>query len=72
LSGESTKIHYGLKDRERLLGWADVDIQVMDEDMGCSAGTVGIRSGFSALIADILLGKVSIVIVSEVSRLARH
>ncbi len=70
--GESTRIQYGLTDRARLLGWADVDIQVVDDDLGCSAREAGTRSGFSGLVADIVLGEVGIVIVSEVSRLARN
>ena len=39
---------------------------------GCSAGSTGTRSGLSGLIADIILGQVGIVIVSEVSRRARN
>ena len=44
----------------------------MDDDLGCSAREAGTRSGFSGLVADIVLGEVGIVIVSEVSRLARN
>ena len=70
--GESTRLQYGLTDRARLLGWADVDIRVVDDDLGCSAREAGTRAGFGGLVADIVLGEVGIVIVSEVSRLARN
>lgn len=69
---ESTAIQYGLTDRARLLGWAEVDIRVIDDDLGRSAREAGTRAGFKSLVADIVLGEVGIVIVSEVSRLARN
>ena len=71
-SGKPATDHSEIQHRARLLGWADVDIQVVDDDLGCSAREAGTRSGFSGLVADIVLGEVGIVIVSEVSRLARN
>ena len=70
--GESTRIQHGLTDRARRPGRADVNIRVVDNDPGCSAREAGTRSGFSGLVADIILGEVGIVIVSQVSRLARN
>ena len=61
-----------MTDRARLLGWADADIKVVDDDLGRSAREAGTRSGFSGLVADIVLGEVGIVIASEVSRLSRN
>ncbi len=65
-------MQHGLTARARLPGRADVNIRVVDDDLGCSAREAGTRSGFSGLVADIVLGEVGIVIVSEVSRLARN
>ena len=48
---ESTRLQYGLVDRAIILGWLRNDIEVIDDDLGCSgASTVG-RLGFQRLVA---------------------
>lgn len=69
---ESTALQYGLTDRAAQLGWAQVNTEVIDEDLGQSAKQAGTRSGFLTLVAEVGLGRVGIVISSEVSRLARN
>ncbi len=69
---ESTQLQYGLTSRARQLGWAPVDIEVIDDDLGCSAREVGTRRGFKTLVYAVGLNQVGIVISSEVSRLSRN
>ena len=45
---------------------------MIDEDLGQSARRAGTRAGFLTLVAEVGLGRVGIVISSEVSRLARQ
>ncbi len=71
-NSESTKLQYGLTDRARQLGWAGASTEVIDDDLGCSARRAGTRKGFMTLAAEVGLGRVGIVISSEVSRLARN
>jgi DNA invertase Pin-like site-specific DNA recombinase len=51
-------------------GWSEVE--VIDEDLGCSAagGTAG--DGFERMVAEVYLGRVGAVAVREVSRFARN
>ena len=69
---ESTALQYGLTGRAAQLGWAPVHTEVIDEDLGQSARRAGTRAGFLTLVAEVGLGRVGIVISSEVSRLARN
>jgi DNA invertase Pin-like site-specific DNA recombinase len=66
---ESKRRQYGLVERGRLLGWNDV--QVIDDDLGRSAGGV-VRRGFEKLLARICEGSVGAVLAIEASRLARN
>ena len=66
---ESQRRQYGLADRARLLGWQDVE--VIDDDLGRSAGGVR-RPGFERLLAAICEGRVGAVMSVEASRLARN
>jgi DNA invertase Pin-like site-specific DNA recombinase len=45
---ESTRLQYGLVDRAILLGWSRSDIEVIDDDLGCSGATIVGRHGFNA------------------------
>jgi DNA invertase Pin-like site-specific DNA recombinase len=54
------------------LGWRQEQIVVIDEDLGKSAVSSGQRSGFQNLVADVALGAVGILLVTDVSRLARN
>jgi len=40
-------LQYGLVDRAILLGWPRSDIEVIDDDLGCSGATIAGRQGFS-------------------------
>jgi len=66
---ESQRRQYGLADRARQLGWADVE--VIDDDLGRS-GAGARRPGFEKLLAAICEGRVGAVLSLEASRLARN
>ncbi len=67
---ESKRLQYGMEQRLRQLGWRDVEI--IDEDLGCSATTTDGRTGFQRMVAEVCLGKVGAVAAREVSRFARN
>lgn len=67
---ESQKLQYGMEARLRELGWRD--IEVIDEDLGCSAAGGVERSGFERMVAEVCLGRVGAVAAREVSRFARN
>ena len=66
---ESRRRQYGLVERARQLGWADVS--VIDDDLGRSGSGVS-RPGFEKLLAAICEGRVGAVVSIEASRLARN
>ncbi len=67
---ESQRLQYALVDRARTLGWQRVE--VIDVDLGASAALgAAAREGFERLVAAVALGEVGIVLVRELSRLAR-
>jgi DNA invertase Pin-like site-specific DNA recombinase len=47
-------------------------VEVIDEDQGRSGSTAAHRTGFQRLAAEVVLGKVGIVLMLEASRLARN
>src|SRR5690349_24734229 len=59
-----------MQDRLRALGWSEVEI--VDDDLGCSAAGTVTRAGFEQMVADVCLGKVGAVAAREVSRFARN
>jgi DNA invertase Pin-like site-specific DNA recombinase len=65
---ESQRLQYGLADRARQLGWADVD--VIDDDLGCTASGAH-RPGFERMLGAICDGKTGAIFSIEASRLAR-
>jgi DNA invertase Pin-like site-specific DNA recombinase len=69
---ESQDLQYQLVQRARSLGWAEARIQVIDDDLGKSAISAANRSGFQNLVAAVGLGQVGIILVTDVSRLARN
>lgn len=69
---ESQDLQYQLAQRARSLGWAEARIQVIDDDLGKSAITSANRAGFQSLAAAVGLGQVGIILVTDVSRLARN
>jgi len=69
---ESTERQYHLRERAIELGWPPSRVEVIDEDQGRSGSTAAHRTGFQRLAADVVLGKVGIVLMLEASRLARN
>jgi DNA invertase Pin-like site-specific DNA recombinase len=68
---ESTARQYEVVSRALDLGWQRHHVLVIDEDQGTSANGIAIRSGFGHLTAEVVLGRVGIVLGLELSRLAR-
>jgi excisionase family DNA binding protein len=66
---ESQRLQYGLADRARELGWAEVT--VIDDDQGRSGSGIH-RPGFERLLAALCEGKIGAVFCIEGSRLARN
>jgi hypothetical protein len=66
---ERRRRQYGLVDRARALGWANVD--VIDDDLGRSGSGIA-RPGFEKLLTAICEGRVGAVVSIEASRLARN
>ena len=67
---ESRRMQYAKKQRVQALGWTE--IEVVDDDLGCSANGSVKRAGFERMIAEVCLGKVGVVAAREVSRFARN
>ncbi|MCP5092663.1 MAG: recombinase family protein, partial [Gammaproteobacteria bacterium] len=67
---ESQKLQYAMRHRLAQLGWQEID--VIDDDLGCSAAGSVTRVGFERLVAEVCLGKVGAVAAREVSRFARN
>lgn len=69
---ESLKLHYGLSQRARDLGWREVDIDVIDRDLGQSGAGAAHRKGFKDRVARVTLGEVGLILSMDVTRLARN
>lgn len=70
---ESLRLQYALRQRARELGWREVDIEVIDADLGLSgAAAAAHRPGFKDLVARVTLGEVGLILSTEVTRLARN
>jgi len=69
---ESQALQYQLVAHAQRLGWSELQIVVIDEDLGKSGASSRERRGFQRLFTDIGLGKVGILLVTDVSRLARN
>jgi DNA invertase Pin-like site-specific DNA recombinase len=67
---ESYELQYAMRDRLCSLGWCD--IEVIDEDLGRSAGGTVTRVGSEHMVAEVCLGQVGAVAAREVSRFARN
>ena len=63
-------LQYAMRDRLVQLGWSEIEI--IDEDLGCSAASGTTRAGFERMVAEVCLGKVGAVAAREVSRFARN
>ena len=69
---ESLRLQYGLCQRARDLGWQEIDVEVVDADLGLSGAAADHRRGFKDLIARVTLGEVGIILSYDVTRLARN
>jgi DNA invertase Pin-like site-specific DNA recombinase len=69
---ESQRLQYALKQRALDLGWHQGDVLVVDSDLGTSGSTAQGRDGFKELAARVSLGKVGIILSTEVTRLSRN
>lgn len=69
---ESQRLQYALRDRAIDLGWHELDVEIVDIDLGMSAATTEGRLGFQHLVSEIALGKVGVVIAYDATRLARN
>ena len=68
---ESTRRQYELARRARQMGWPEMAVRVIDDDLGMSGASSQHRAGFQRLVASIGMGEVGIILVTEVSRLSR-
>lgn len=67
---ESQHLQYALTERARELGFRNVE--VIDCDLGCSAGLgAARRTGFDRVVAEVARGEVGLILSREVSRLSR-
>ncbi len=69
---ESLGLQYALKKRAAGLGWRADEVEVIDSDLGFTASEAGNREGFKELTARVTLGRVGLVLSSEVTRLSRN
>jgi DNA invertase Pin-like site-specific DNA recombinase len=69
---ESLKLQYALKKRATELGWRADDVEVIDSDLGFTGSEAANREGFKELTAKVTLGRIGIVLSSEVTRLSRN
>jgi DNA invertase Pin-like site-specific DNA recombinase len=69
---ESLRLQHALRQRAEQLGWAPVNIQVIDADLGQTGRTTEGRSGFQELVTRVSTDQVGIILSYEVTRLARN
>src|SRR4030081_4138225 len=70
LNLESQRRQYELVDEARRRGFRDVEL--IDDDLGCSASGTVARPGFEKLVAWLCAGDVGAVLCFDASRLARN
>lgn len=69
---ESQDLQYQLALRAQNLGWREDQVLLIDDDLGKSAATAANRDGFQALVSAVGLDQVGLILVIDVSRLARN
>jgi DNA invertase Pin-like site-specific DNA recombinase len=52
---ESQGLQYAMRDRLPQLGWSQIEI--IDEDLGCSAASGAARAGFERMVAEVWPGQ---------------
>src|SRR3954452_2996132 len=68
---ESTARQYALSSRAVALGWSRDRVTTIDDDLGRSGQSIEGRPGFQRLLAEVALDHVGVILVLEMSRLAR-
>jgi DNA invertase Pin-like site-specific DNA recombinase len=68
---ESTRRQYALRGRAVALGWPVERVHVIDSDLGKSGASSADQEGFQKLVVDVGERRAGIVLVVDVSRLAR-
>ncbi len=69
---ESQDMQYQLAKRAEALGWSADQVVVIDDDLGKSGASTTERSGFHTLVAEVGLCHAGMILVTDVSRLARN
>jgi DNA invertase Pin-like site-specific DNA recombinase len=69
---ESRALQYALRERAIELGWSVEQVAVVDDDLARSGSTSDGRLAFKDLVAEVGLGRVGLILGTEVSRLARN
>jgi len=69
---ESRALQYALRERAVELGWPADSVAVVDEDLARSGSTSDGRLGFKDLVGEVGLGRVGLILGTEVARLARN
>ena len=69
---ESRALQYALRDRAVELGWTAESVAVVDGDLARSGSSTDGRLGFKDMVAEVGLGRVGLILGTEVSRLARN
>jgi DNA invertase Pin-like site-specific DNA recombinase len=69
---ESTERQYQLTERAVQMGWATVQIKVIDEDLAHTGSGLVTRHGFAQMTHEVAMGQVGIILCLEASRIARN
>jgi DNA invertase Pin-like site-specific DNA recombinase len=69
---ESIQHQYSLRTRAVALGWSEVQVIVIDSDLGQSGASAKNRKGFQKLVAEVGMGHAGIVLTRDVYRLTRN
>jgi len=69
---ESQHVQYKLSERAEQLGWSVSQIEVIDQDLGCSAAGTAKRTGLELLMQDVCTSSVGAIFSVDASRLARN
>ena len=69
---ESQDLQYQLARRAQEFGWPEARVVVVDDDLGKSGISSKEREGFQHMVAAVGLEQVGIILVTDVSRLARN
>jgi DNA invertase Pin-like site-specific DNA recombinase len=69
---ESLRLQYALTERATALGWRPEEVTIIDADLGISASSAELRTGFKDVVAQVTVGQVGIILAYDVTRLARN